>query len=253
MLFGFVLIAALNYRRIIGGTLIGILVVALIGIPLGLTQYNGIVSLPPSIEPTLLKLDFSRVLEGTFLIVIFSISVHRRVRQCRHADRRHPPHRLDEGRQARAHEGGADLRQLRRHVRRADRHLDHDELHRERGRRRRRRPHRPDRGRGRGAVPAGAVLLAARRHDPGLRDRRRAVLRRLRDGARPGRDRLGRHHRIRAGGGGRHHHAADLFDRHRHRPRLHHLCAGQAVRRPASRKPRRRWWCWRSCSPSSSP
>lgn len=73
MLFGFVLIAALNYRRIMGGTLIGILVVALIGIPLGLTHYNGIVSLPPSIEPTLLKLDFSRVLEGTFLIVIFSI------------------------------------------------------------------------------------------------------------------------------------------------------------------------------------
>jgi AGZA family xanthine/uracil permease-like MFS transporter len=68
-----VLIAALNYRRIMGGTLIGILVVALIGIPLGLTHYNGIVSLPPSIEPTLLKLDFSRVLEGTFLIVIFSI------------------------------------------------------------------------------------------------------------------------------------------------------------------------------------
>src|SRR5690348_3287267 len=63
MLVGFVLIAALNYRRIMGGTLIGILVVALIGIPLGLTHYNGIVSLPPSIEPTLLKLDFSRVLE----------------------------------------------------------------------------------------------------------------------------------------------------------------------------------------------
>src|SRR6478735_1710065 len=41
MLFGFVLIAALNYRRIMGGTLNGILVVALIGIPLGLTHYNG--------------------------------------------------------------------------------------------------------------------------------------------------------------------------------------------------------------------
>src|SRR6476661_913489 len=73
MLFGFVLIAALNYRRIMGGTLIGILVVALIGIPLGLTHYNGIVSLPPSTDPTLLKLDFSRVLKGTFLFVIFSI------------------------------------------------------------------------------------------------------------------------------------------------------------------------------------
>ena len=73
MLLGFVLIAALNYRRVMGGTLIGILVVALIGIPLGLTHYSGIVSMPPSIAPTLFKLDFSRLAEGTFLIVILSI------------------------------------------------------------------------------------------------------------------------------------------------------------------------------------
>ena len=59
-LLGFVLMAALNQRRIIGGTLIGIFVVAIIGIPLGLTQYGGIVSMPPSLAPTLLQLDFSR-------------------------------------------------------------------------------------------------------------------------------------------------------------------------------------------------
>jgi AGZA family xanthine/uracil permease-like MFS transporter len=73
MLVGFVLIAALNYRRVMGGTLIGILVVAIIGIPLGLTHFTGIVSMPPSIAPTLFKLDFSRVFEGTFLIVVLSI------------------------------------------------------------------------------------------------------------------------------------------------------------------------------------
>ena len=73
MLFGFVLIAAMNYRRIMGGTLIGILVVAVIGVPLGLAHYSGIMSLPPSIKPTLFQLDFSRIAEPTFLIVIFSI------------------------------------------------------------------------------------------------------------------------------------------------------------------------------------
>jgi len=73
MLLGFVIIAALNYRRIMGGTLIGILVVTLIGLPLGLAHFTGIVSMPPSIAPTLFKLDFSRVAEGTFLIVILSI------------------------------------------------------------------------------------------------------------------------------------------------------------------------------------
>jgi AGZA family xanthine/uracil permease-like MFS transporter len=73
MLLGFVLIAGLNYRRILGGTLIGILVVTAIGLPFGLAQFSGIVSVPPSIAPTFLQLDFSRVSELTFLIVVFSI------------------------------------------------------------------------------------------------------------------------------------------------------------------------------------
>jgi AGZA family xanthine/uracil permease-like MFS transporter len=71
-LVGFVLIAALNQMKIVGGTLIGILVVAIIGIPLGLAKFGGVVSLPPSLAPTFLQLDFSRVGEATFLIVVFS-------------------------------------------------------------------------------------------------------------------------------------------------------------------------------------
>jgi AGZA family xanthine/uracil permease-like MFS transporter len=71
-LFGFVLIAALNFRKIIGGTLIGILIVTAIGIPLGLAKFTGIVSAPPSLAPTFLQLDFARVTEGGFLIVILS-------------------------------------------------------------------------------------------------------------------------------------------------------------------------------------
>lgn len=70
---GFVLILALNQRKILGGTLIGILLVTTIGIPFGLARYDGIVSLPPSLAPTLLQLDFSRVFEATALIVIFSL------------------------------------------------------------------------------------------------------------------------------------------------------------------------------------
>jgi adenine/guanine/hypoxanthine permease len=73
MLLGFVLIAGLNYRRILGGTLIGILVVTAIGLPLGLAKFRGIVSLPPPLAPTFLQLDFSRMFEWTFAIVVFSI------------------------------------------------------------------------------------------------------------------------------------------------------------------------------------
>jgi adenine/guanine/hypoxanthine permease len=72
-LLGFVLILALNARKVLGGTLIGILVVALIGIPLGLAKFTGVISAPPSIRPTLLQLDFSRVFEATALLVIFSL------------------------------------------------------------------------------------------------------------------------------------------------------------------------------------
>jgi AGZA family xanthine/uracil permease-like MFS transporter len=53
--------------------LIGILAVTLIGIPLGLVSYSGIVSLPPSIAPTFLQLDFSRVFEATAITVIFTL------------------------------------------------------------------------------------------------------------------------------------------------------------------------------------
>jgi AGZA family xanthine/uracil permease-like MFS transporter len=72
-LLGFVLIVALNVRKVIGGTLIGILVVSLIGLPLGLAKFTGVVSMPPSLSPTLFQLDFSRAFELTFLIVVFSI------------------------------------------------------------------------------------------------------------------------------------------------------------------------------------
>jgi AGZA family xanthine/uracil permease-like MFS transporter len=71
-LLGFVVIVALNSRKVIGGTLIGILAVTFIGLPLGLAQFSGLVAAPPSLAPTFLQLDFSRVTELTFLIVIFS-------------------------------------------------------------------------------------------------------------------------------------------------------------------------------------
>jgi AGZA family xanthine/uracil permease-like MFS transporter len=70
---GFVLIGALYARRIMGGTLIGIVAVTLVGIPLGLTHYSGVVSMPPSLAPTFLQLDFSRALELTFVVVVLSL------------------------------------------------------------------------------------------------------------------------------------------------------------------------------------
>jgi AGZA family xanthine/uracil permease-like MFS transporter len=70
---GFVLIVVLNSRKILGGTLIGILAVTLAGLGLGIVTYGGIVSMPPSLAPTFLQLDFSRVLESTALFVIITL------------------------------------------------------------------------------------------------------------------------------------------------------------------------------------
>src|SRR2546423_6182354 len=74
-LIGFVLIVALTSRRVIGGILIGVVVLSVAGIPLGLATYSGVVSMPPSLTPTLLQLDFSRAFELTFLIVVFSFLI----------------------------------------------------------------------------------------------------------------------------------------------------------------------------------
>jgi AGZA family xanthine/uracil permease-like MFS transporter len=71
-LLGLVLITALNARRITGGTLIGILAVTLLGMPFGLATFGGVMALPPSLAPTFLKLDFSRVAEWSFFIVVLS-------------------------------------------------------------------------------------------------------------------------------------------------------------------------------------
>ncbi len=70
---GFVIVVVLNYHKILGGTLIGILIVTAIGLPLGLVSYAGVVAMPPSLAPTFLQLDFSRVFEATALVVIFSL------------------------------------------------------------------------------------------------------------------------------------------------------------------------------------
>ncbi len=67
---GFLLIAVLDYFRLRGAILIGILAVTVVSMLLGLTHFQGIVSAPPSISPTLLKLDIPGALRGGFFHII---------------------------------------------------------------------------------------------------------------------------------------------------------------------------------------
>jgi AGZA family xanthine/uracil permease-like MFS transporter len=72
-LLGFAVIVGLNRRGVLGATLIGIVAVTLLGLPLGLAQFTGIIAPPPSLAPTFLQLDFSRAAEMTFVVVVFSL------------------------------------------------------------------------------------------------------------------------------------------------------------------------------------
>ncbi len=69
---GFVLIAALHYRRVPGAILIGILVISVAGMALGLTEFKGIASLPPSLAPTFLKMDIAGALSLGLATIIFA-------------------------------------------------------------------------------------------------------------------------------------------------------------------------------------
>ncbi|GGD04927.1 NCS2 family permease [Halopseudomonas salina] len=69
---GFAIIVALAYRQITGAVMIGILVITGISLLAGFSQANGVVSAPPSLEPTFLALDIRGAMEIGMLSVIFA-------------------------------------------------------------------------------------------------------------------------------------------------------------------------------------
>lgn len=70
---GFVITSILLVLKVKGALLIGIIITALIGIPMGVTQFNGIVSAPPSIEPIFFKFEWSEILSTKMFLVVFTM------------------------------------------------------------------------------------------------------------------------------------------------------------------------------------
>jgi len=68
----FFVIAALLHRDIKSGVLFSIFLVTLIAVATGLVEYQGIVSMPPSLSPTLMQLDFAAAFDISMLSVIFA-------------------------------------------------------------------------------------------------------------------------------------------------------------------------------------
>jgi AGZA family xanthine/uracil permease-like MFS transporter len=69
---GFMLMAALDARRVPGAILIGILAVTLVSLALGYSKFGGLLSLPPSIAPVFLKMDVLKALEIGLIAIVFT-------------------------------------------------------------------------------------------------------------------------------------------------------------------------------------
>ena len=69
-IFGFFVIAVLDAMRVKGAILIGILAVTVLSWILGVSEFRGIVSAPPSIMPTFMQLDIMGALHGGLIHVI---------------------------------------------------------------------------------------------------------------------------------------------------------------------------------------
>ncbi len=72
-LFGIIFISILLILKVKGALLIGIFSLTLIGIPFSLTQYQGLVALPPSISSTFLQFQWSDIFtsEMAFIVITF--------------------------------------------------------------------------------------------------------------------------------------------------------------------------------------
>ncbi len=71
-MFGILLTAALMVKKVTGALLIGILITTIIGIPLGVTNYSGIVSTPPSIEPIFWQFEWHNILTADMIVVVLT-------------------------------------------------------------------------------------------------------------------------------------------------------------------------------------
>ncbi|MEY8706749.1 NCS2 family permease [Bacteroides faecichinchillae] len=72
-LIGLAITSVLLIKKIKGSMLWGILATMLIGIPMGITEYNGIISAPPSLAPVCFKFDFSEVFTSKMAFTVFTL------------------------------------------------------------------------------------------------------------------------------------------------------------------------------------
>ena len=69
---GLVITGLLTVKNVRGGLLIGILATTVIGIPMGLTDYNGVLSMPHSLSDIAFQFEWDNILSLDMVVVVFT-------------------------------------------------------------------------------------------------------------------------------------------------------------------------------------
>ncbi len=69
---GLVVTGVLVVKKVPAALLIGILVTSLVGIPMGLTHFNGVVSMPPSVAPIFCQFEFDKIFIPDMAVVVLT-------------------------------------------------------------------------------------------------------------------------------------------------------------------------------------
>ncbi len=68
----FIVMIVLNFRKVPGSIIIGIILATAVGIIIGATPFNGVIATPPSLEPTFLKLDLAGAFQIGLIAIVFA-------------------------------------------------------------------------------------------------------------------------------------------------------------------------------------
>ena len=69
---GIVLSGIMLIRNVKGGLLLGIIITTLIGIPMGVTHFDGFLSVPPSVSPIFCKFEWSQIFTKEMFAIVFT-------------------------------------------------------------------------------------------------------------------------------------------------------------------------------------
>ncbi|ABS64814.1 Xanthine/uracil/vitamin C permease [Parvibaculum lavamentivorans DS-1] len=68
---GFVVLVALQYRRVPGAIMLTVLAITLAALLLGLQEFKGVAAAPPSLAPTFLQMDLAGAFQAGFVTIVF--------------------------------------------------------------------------------------------------------------------------------------------------------------------------------------